>query len=140
MMADASGADRGEDVGGTTPRGPATDGSDGHADAADVRGVLDQIATEETLARLEARVSELEQQLVHAEYHASARDRAHQGELDLMRARLDDALALVRETWSTLSERLSSLDELARRVAQLGSGRPADRSGAGRRRFNRSRR
>lgn len=82
----------------------------------DVRAVLDEIGAEETIAHLEARVAGLEQDLERADTRAREGERSRQGELDLMRARVEDAMTLVRETldeqrtaWTSFEERFSGL-------------------------------
>lgn len=91
----------------------------------DVRTVLDEIGAEEAIAHLEARVAGLEQELERRDARQREADRGRRGETDLMRARIDDALELVkssmdeqREAWSRFETRfvelVSETDETAR--------------------------
>lgn len=61
-----------------------------------VHDLLGELDTEGTVAALEARVRDLEQELERAEARASEAERARQGDLGMMRARTQDALELVR--------------------------------------------
>lgn len=58
--------------------------------------LLEQLDTEGTVVALEARVRDLEQELERADGRALEAERARQGDLEMMRARTQDALELVR--------------------------------------------
>lgn len=82
----------------------------------DVRAVLAEIGAEEAVAQLEARIEEFEQQFGRIEQRGQESERARKGELDVMRARVSDALQVVqdaveeqREAWTNLESRLASL-------------------------------
>lgn len=62
----------------------------------EVHDLIGQLDTEGTIAALEARVQDLEQELERAETRAFEAERARQGDLEMMRARTQDALELVR--------------------------------------------
>lgn len=62
----------------------------------EVHDMLEELDTEGTVAALEARVQDLEQELDRAEARAFEAERARQGDLEMMRARTQDALELVR--------------------------------------------
>ncbi len=81
-----------------------------------VRQVLADIGAEEAVAQLEARFEGFEQDIERLEERRLDADKARRGELDVMRARVDDALAVVRESveeqreaWEKLEERLAKL-------------------------------
>jgi len=82
----------------------------------DVRAVLAEIGAEEAVAQLEARIQEFEQQLERLDHRGEEHERARKGELDVMRARVSDALQVVqdaveeqREAWANLEARLAKL-------------------------------
>ncbi len=97
--------------------GPAEAPRDAERDSTpDIRAVLAEIGAEEAVARLDARIAGLEGDLVRAGNRVREGDRARRGEIDLMRARIEDALGLVHEhmeeqrtTWSQFEERFSTL-------------------------------
>lgn len=62
----------------------------------EVHHVLEELEAEGTVAALEGRVEDLEQELERAETRAFEAERARQGDLEMMRARTQDALELVR--------------------------------------------
>ena len=81
-----------------------------------VRRVLAEIGAEEGIARLESRIVELEQDIERAGAHTEAAERARRGEFEVMRARVDDTLEVVRsatdehqQAWSHLERRLAAL-------------------------------
>lgn len=99
-----------------TPADAASEGPAAADRPLDVRAVLAEIGAEETVARLEARVEGLEQDLERAGTRAREGERARQGELQLMRARVEDALALVHDTmdeqrsaWTRFEDRFGGL-------------------------------
>lgn len=82
----------------------------------DVRTVLAEIGAEEELAELATRVAELERELELTDVRAQDTERALRGELEVMRARVEDAAELVRaatdehrEAWSTFERRLAEV-------------------------------
>ncbi|MBW3662034.1 MAG: hypothetical protein KY469_02955 [Actinobacteria bacterium] len=96
-------------------------GKDGPDLELDVSDVLAEIGAEEAVARLEARVADLEQDLERAGTRNEEAERARAGELEVMRARVDDALELVRETiedhssmWRRIEERLDEAADATR--------------------------
>lgn len=93
----------------------------------EVHDMLEQLDTEGTVAALEARVEDLEQELARAETRAYEAERGRQGDLEMMRARTQDALELVRVSmedqrvaFRSFEERLtglvSSAEEAGRRT------------------------
>lgn len=98
------------------PRGPRPD----------VASVLEEIGAEEAVAHLEARIAEMEQELERRDHRRSEADRARRGEFDLMRARIDDALDLVknatdeqRDAWSRFEARFTALVAESEETAQV---------------------
>ncbi|MBW3576198.1 MAG: hypothetical protein KY462_00360 [Actinobacteria bacterium] len=97
---------------------------------AEVRDVLVEIGTDAELAGLEARLRELEHDVERLAVDADSRDAARRGQLDVMRARVDDALeALEAATdehrgWSgRIEHRLTELtSEIERSVGRLVDG------------------
>jgi chromosome segregation ATPase len=85
----------------------------------DVRAVLDEMGAEDTLAHLEGRVESLERDLERSESRAREGDRARRGELDLMRARIDEALELVRDT---MQEQRGAFGDFEERFGALVTG------------------
>lgn len=113
------------------PPGGATRHPAGEAPI-DAQRVLEQIGTEGELAALERRVVELEGDLARAEIGAVEAERGRRGELALMRARLEDALAMVadsmrqqREAHAALEQQMTSMvaevAPLRREVRELAS-------------------
>lgn len=87
---------------------------------ADVKSVLEEIGAEEAVAHLDARVAGLEQELERRDARQREAERARRGETDLMRARIDEALELVRtsmdeqrDNWSRFETRFVELVEAA---------------------------
>lgn len=81
-----------------------------------VREVLTTIAVEEAVASVELRIADLEGEVERAHSHAEEADRSRRGELEVMRARIEDTLALVRtateehqQAWSQLERRLTEV-------------------------------
>lgn len=96
-----------------------TDGAaPGSSDDEDVHSILSGIAAEGELARLEARLEELEGDLGRLGADLDSDRAARGGELDVMRARVEDALGFVgeatdeqRRAWTELEGRLESVRE-----------------------------
>lgn len=92
----------------------------------DVHAVLEEIGAQGAFADLEARVRDLEQDLERAETRAREADKGRQGELDLMRARIDEAMELVR---SSMEEQRAAFHRFEERFA--GAVEQAERSARG---------
>lgn len=110
-------AQNGEDGRRLRPEGTRVSGHDDTPK--DVHAVLAQIGAEEAIARLESRIQTLELDLERVV--AGQRDAAtsHRGELDVMRARVEDATALVRETLEEQRNAWLALeDRVARKLTQ----------------------
>lgn len=82
----------------------------------EVRTVLAEIEASEEMATLESRVAEVEQELERASARAEDAERARRGELQVMRARIEDALELVR---TTTDEQRDAWTQLERRLAEV---------------------
>jgi archaellum component FlaC len=93
------------ELGATEP----TDAGGGTLD--DVRGVLREIGAEGVLAQLEARLEGLEAELALAEQRVTEAERARRGELDVMRARIEDALAVVSEATTEQRDRMAGAEQ-----------------------------
>lgn len=76
-----------------------------------VHDLLGELDTEGTVAALEARVRDLEQELERAEARAFEAERARQGDLEMMRARTQDALELVRQSMEEQRVAFRSFEE-----------------------------
>lgn len=82
----------------------------------DVREVLAEIGAEGEIARVESRIQELEREIRQTAHQVEEAARARRGEMEVMRARVEDGLELVesttgeqREAWSQLEQRLAAL-------------------------------
>ncbi|MFP5310533.1 MAG: hypothetical protein ACLGIR_13265 [Actinomycetes bacterium] len=88
-----------------------------------VRGVLREIGAEGALAQVEARLEGLEAELALAEQRAAEAVRARRGELEVMRARIEDALAVVTDATTEQRSRVAGIEErLAARVEEAEAG------------------
>lgn len=82
----------------------------------EIRSVIAEIEASEELASLGSRVADVEQELARTTNRAEDADRARRGELDVMRARIEDALELVR---TTTEEQREAWTQLERRLADV---------------------
>lgn len=90
-----------------------------------LRSILDEIGAEEAVARLELRIQNLESELDRSDRRLHEFERARRGELDVMRARVEDVLGAVesmlgeqREAGKDLEGRLSEQVTEATRIAR----------------------
>ncbi len=90
-----------------------------------LKDVLDEIGAEEAVARLELRVQGLEGEIERADRRMHEWERARRGELDVMRARIEDVLTAVD---SSLDDQRGAAKELEARVV----GQIAEASGIAR--------
>lgn len=93
------------------------DGADGPR--TDVRSVLEEIGAEGALADLEARVEDLERDLQRADDRAREAEEGRQGERELMRARMDEALELLR---TSMEEQRLAFQRFEERFAGMVDG------------------
>ncbi|MFT5222904.1 MAG: putative phage infection (PIP) family protein YhgE [Glaciecola sp.] len=83
-----------------------------------LREVLDEIGAEEAVARLEMRIGSLEGEIERADRRLHEFERARRGELDVMRARVEDVLAATDEM---LDEHRGGAKDQEERVGSLVS-------------------
>jgi hypothetical protein len=87
-----------------------------HRDPDDVHEILIDLATEGEMARLDARLEELTQDVDRLVAEVERADSTRRGELDVMRARIEDGLTHIRETTDEQREVWRRFDERLMRI------------------------
>lgn len=96
------------------------EGDAGVTPRSSLRTVLDEIGAEEAVARLEEHIESVEGELQRSDRRLQEFERARRGELDVMRARVEDVLGAVDEMIQ--EHRAGAKDLEARLAAQVAQG------------------